>query len=197
VCVDPLSLSLRERLSSSLTDAHTCSHQDRRFVLETLVNGLQRMEYRGYDSAGLEIEGDDPMEPLIFKEVGKVRMLKEKAMNADIDMDKSYVSQTSIAHTRCVSLSLSPGRLVALLAQHADSPSLASLAAGLLTVSRRVRPLRPSTGARRRASADPLDLVAQSPTATRTSRTRARSSPSSTTASSPTVRPLLPEPRTS
>ncbi|TNY23472.1 hypothetical protein DMC30DRAFT_410678 [Rhodotorula diobovata] len=74
--------------------------RDRRFVLETLVNGLQRMEYRGYDSAGLEIEGDNPDEPLIFKEVGKVRMLKEKAMSADIDMDKSYVSQTSIAHTR-------------------------------------------------------------------------------------------------
>lgn len=74
--------------------------QDRRFVLETLLNGLQRMEYRGYDSAGLEIEGDDPNEPYIFKEVGKVSMLKEKCMTAPIDMDKSYVSQTSIAHTR-------------------------------------------------------------------------------------------------
>ncbi|GAA6027429.1 hypothetical protein JCM8097_007859 [Rhodosporidiobolus ruineniae] len=74
--------------------------RDRRFVLETLINGLQRMEYRGYDSAGLEIEGDEPDKPLIFKEVGKVSHLKEKCMNADIDMDKSYVSQTSIAHTR-------------------------------------------------------------------------------------------------
>jgi len=88
--------------------------QDRRFVLETLVNGLQRMEYRGYDSAGLEIEGDNPDEPLIFKEVGKVRMLKEKAMSADIDMDKSYVSQTSIAHTRCAVSSREVCRAVAL-----------------------------------------------------------------------------------
>ncbi|GAA5861108.1 hypothetical protein JCM8547_008038 [Rhodosporidiobolus lusitaniae] len=74
--------------------------RDRRFVLETLLNGLQRMEYRGYDSAGLEIDGDDPSEPMIFKEVGKVAHLKEKCMKAEIDMDKSYVSQTSIAHTR-------------------------------------------------------------------------------------------------
>lgn len=76
--------------------------QDRRFVLETLINGLQRMEYRGYDSAGLSIEGDEPDQPFIFKEVGKVAHLKEKCMTAAIDMDRSYVSQTSIAHTRSV-----------------------------------------------------------------------------------------------
>lgn len=69
-------------------------------MLETLINGLQRMEYRGYDSAGLSIEGDDPDQPFIFKEVGKVNLLKEKCMKADIDMNKPYVSQTSIAHTR-------------------------------------------------------------------------------------------------
>lgn len=33
-------------LSSSL------SPQDRRYIIETLLNGLQRLEYRGYDSAG-------------------------------------------------------------------------------------------------------------------------------------------------
>ncbi|GAA5956430.1 hypothetical protein JCM8115_001719 [Rhodotorula mucilaginosa] len=74
--------------------------RDRRFVLETLINGLQRMEYRGYDSAGLSIEGDEPDQPYIFKEVGKVKHLKEKCMQADIDMERPYVSQTSIAHTR-------------------------------------------------------------------------------------------------
>jgi glucosamine--fructose-6-phosphate aminotransferase (isomerizing) len=26
--------------------------KDRRFILETLLNGLSRLEYRGYDSAG-------------------------------------------------------------------------------------------------------------------------------------------------
>ena len=31
--------------------------RDRRYILETLVNGLKRLEYRGYDSAGLAIDG--------------------------------------------------------------------------------------------------------------------------------------------
>jgi hypothetical protein len=60
------------------------------------------MEYRGYDSAGLEIDGDEADKPMIFKEVGKVAMLREKCLKAEVDMDKSYLSQTSIAHTRYV-----------------------------------------------------------------------------------------------
>ncbi|ORY92550.1 hypothetical protein BCR35DRAFT_319948 [Leucosporidium creatinivorum] len=74
--------------------------RDRRYVLDTLLNGLQRMEYRGYDSAGLEVEGDEPGKPLIFKEVGKVQNLKKHCLEAPIDMEKTFLSQTSIAHTR-------------------------------------------------------------------------------------------------
>lgn len=32
--------------------------KDRKCILDTLVNGLLRLEYRGYDSAGLAIDGD-------------------------------------------------------------------------------------------------------------------------------------------
>lgn len=74
--------------------------RDRRFVLDTLLAGLQRMEYRGYDSAGLEVEGDEPGQPLIYKEVGKVSVLKELVDKAPVDMGKTFLSQTSIAHTR-------------------------------------------------------------------------------------------------
>lgn len=74
--------------------------RDRRFVLDTLLAGLQRMEYRGYDSAGLEVEGDEPGQPLIYKEVGKVSVLKELVDKAEVDMGKTFLSQTSIAHTR-------------------------------------------------------------------------------------------------
>lgn len=42
-----------------------------------LVNGLARLEYRGYDSAGLAIDGDKKNEIFAFKEVGKVAKLKE------------------------------------------------------------------------------------------------------------------------
>jgi glucosamine--fructose-6-phosphate aminotransferase (isomerizing) len=64
------------------------------------------MEYRGYDSAGLEVEGDEPGKPLIFKEVGKVAMLKDSVNSSSVDMTKTFLSQTSIAHTRSVLASL-------------------------------------------------------------------------------------------
>ena len=73
------------------------------FILEILLNGLQRMEYRGYDSAGLEIDGDTPDKPLIFKEVGKVKNLRQHCFESKVDMDRNFLSQTSIAHTRSVS----------------------------------------------------------------------------------------------
>jgi hypothetical protein len=69
--------------------------RDLKSVLDTLFNGLKRLEYRGYDSAGVAVELVDPyplangnadgsgaipeengaydsMAPLICKEVGKV-----------------------------------------------------------------------------------------------------------------------------
>ncbi|KDE07089.1 glucosamine-fructose-6-phosphate aminotransferase, variant [Microbotryum lychnidis-dioicae p1A1 Lamole] len=74
--------------------------KDRRSVLEILLNGLQRMEYRGYDSAGLEVDGDNPGEPMIFKGVGKVQVLRKHCYESKVDMNKVFLSQTSIAHTR-------------------------------------------------------------------------------------------------
>lgn len=76
------------------------TEKNRGQILETLINGLQRMEYRGYDSAGLEVEGDTPGEPLLFKEVGKVQFLKKHCMESDVDMEKTFLSQCGIAHTR-------------------------------------------------------------------------------------------------
>ena len=32
--------------------------RSRQYILETLVKGLQRLEYRGYDSAGVAFDGD-------------------------------------------------------------------------------------------------------------------------------------------
>lgn len=69
-------------------------------VLEILCNGLAREEYRGYDSAGLGIDGDKPREVVFFKEVGKVAGLRKKIASSSIDTKKTFVSQVSIAHTR-------------------------------------------------------------------------------------------------
>ncbi|KNE57773.1 glutamine-fructose-6-phosphate transaminase (isomerizing) [Allomyces macrogynus ATCC 38327] len=76
--------------------------KDRAFILNTLVNGLKRLEYRGYDSAGLAVDGDSPEEVLIFKQVGKVANLRAliDASAESIDMSKTFISHTGMAHTR-------------------------------------------------------------------------------------------------
>lgn len=56
-----------------------------------LVNGLKKLEYRGYDSAGIAVLQDDF---LIYKEPGKVKNLEDS-----IDAKVKGIS-TGIAHTR-------------------------------------------------------------------------------------------------
>ncbi|KAK4979437.1 glutamine--fructose-6-phosphate transaminase (isomerizing) [Elasticomyces elasticus] len=74
--------------------------KDRKFILDTLVNGLSRLEYRGYDSAGLAVDGDKKNEVFAFKEVGKVAKLKELIASENPDMTKVFDSHAGIAHTR-------------------------------------------------------------------------------------------------
>ncbi|KIH92761.1 glucosamine--fructose-6-phosphate aminotransferase (isomerizing) [Sporothrix brasiliensis 5110] len=74
--------------------------KDRKFILDTLVNGLSRLEYRGYDSAGLAVDGDKKNEVFAFKEVGKVAKLRELIDEAQIDQTKVFDSHCGIAHTR-------------------------------------------------------------------------------------------------
>ncbi|EMD35563.1 hypothetical protein CERSUDRAFT_85515 [Gelatoporia subvermispora B] len=74
--------------------------KDRKTICEILVNGLARQEYRGYDSAGIGIDGDKPGEMFFFKEVGKVAGLRKKIAESNVDTTKTFLSQVSIAHTR-------------------------------------------------------------------------------------------------
>ena len=74
--------------------------KDRKAVCDILINGLQRQEYRGYDSAGIGIDGDHPDEILLFKQVGKVSGLKQLVEESKMDKTKIFDSQVSIAHTR-------------------------------------------------------------------------------------------------
>lgn len=74
--------------------------KDRRYILDTLVNGLSRLEYRGYDSAGLAIDGDKKGQVLSFKEVGKVSKLKELIEESKPDPTQVFDSHAGIAHTR-------------------------------------------------------------------------------------------------
>ncbi|KAI9668149.1 MAG: glutamine--fructose-6-phosphate transaminase (isomerizing) [Bathelium mastoideum] len=74
--------------------------KDRKYILDTLVNGLARLEYRGYDSAGLAIDGDKKNEVFAFKEVGKVAKLKALIEEEKPDLTKVFDSHVGIAHTR-------------------------------------------------------------------------------------------------
>ncbi|KAK1757833.1 hypothetical protein QBC47DRAFT_165876 [Echria macrotheca] len=74
--------------------------KDRKFIIDTLINGLSRLEYRGYDSAGLAVDGDKKNEVYAFKEVGKVAKLKELVDESKLDLTKVFDSHCGIAHTR-------------------------------------------------------------------------------------------------
>lgn len=65
---------------------------------DILINGLKRLEYRGYDSAGIGIlscsNGDKSMKIKIVKEAGKIKMLEELLKDIEID------GVCGIGHTR-------------------------------------------------------------------------------------------------
>lgn len=62
--------------------------------------GLTRLEYRGYDSAGLAVDGDKKKEVFAYKEVGKVAKLKQLIEDEKPDLNKVFDSHAGIAHTR-------------------------------------------------------------------------------------------------
>lgn len=61
--------------------------------IETLINGLKSLEYRGYDSAGIALKEKDEIE--VIKSVGKIVNLEEKLKNQEL-----IPSHLGIAHTR-------------------------------------------------------------------------------------------------
>jgi len=65
---------------------------NRNSVGEILIEGLKRLEYRGYDSAGLAIIRDNSV--LLEKTAGKITELEKKVKNIDIS------GSLGIAHTR-------------------------------------------------------------------------------------------------
>ena len=69
----------------------------KRPILDTLINGLQRLEYRGYDSAGIAILDHDHID--VIKEKGKVINLK-KAVDEIWPANNKCSATLGIAHTR-------------------------------------------------------------------------------------------------
>ncbi|XP_032869853.1 glutamine--fructose-6-phosphate aminotransferase [isomerizing] 1 isoform X1 [Amblyraja radiata] len=82
--------------------------RSRREILETLIKGLQRLEYRGYDSAGVGIDGgndknweNNARQIHLIKKSGKVKVLEDAIEKQDsIDLDIEFEVHLGIAHTR-------------------------------------------------------------------------------------------------
>ncbi|XP_030573255.1 glutamine--fructose-6-phosphate aminotransferase [isomerizing] 2 [Drosophila novamexicana] len=77
--------------------------KSRQQVLELLVQGLKRLEYRGYDSTGLAIDSpNDANDILLVKRTGKVKVLEdaiaEQCQGAGYDQPVDI--HIGIAHTR-------------------------------------------------------------------------------------------------
>ncbi|GIY90625.1 glutamine--fructose-6-phosphate aminotransferase 1 [Caerostris extrusa] len=74
----------------------------RQEILELLIKGLQRLEYRGYDSAGVAFDGDANGKSIqIIRRSGKVKMLENEIWNSkDIDFNQSFDTHVGISHTR-------------------------------------------------------------------------------------------------
>lgn len=78
--------------------------KSRKEVLDLLVTGLKRLEYRGYDSAGVAVDSNDGKNIVLFKRSGKVAMLEE-AINksceeGNTNADSELYTHVGIAHTR-------------------------------------------------------------------------------------------------
>ena len=96
--------------------------RDLEFILKVLFNGLHRLEYRGYDSAGVcvDIVNDDPAldgicrtipeepsshdTPIVIKAAGKIDALEAHAYqtlaDAKIELSSNLSRHVGIAHTR-------------------------------------------------------------------------------------------------
>lgn len=62
-----------------------------RDVKEILLQSLEKLEYRGYDSAGIAVKGED--ETKVFKEKGRIRDLRNK-------VEDDFEGKVGIGHTR-------------------------------------------------------------------------------------------------
>ncbi|XP_053735112.1 glutamine--fructose-6-phosphate aminotransferase [isomerizing] 2 [Synchiropus splendidus] len=79
----------------------------RKEIFETLVKGLQRLEYRGYDSAGIAVDGPTKVNDVnnnsicLIKKKGKVKALDEELYKKDtLDLDEELSTHFGLAHTR-------------------------------------------------------------------------------------------------
>lgn len=87
--------------------------RERRYILQVLFNGLRRLEYRGYDSAGIAIDSSSKPQcssdftsfpPLVFRQEGNIESLVKSVYQEvgeiELNLEESFSTHAGIAHTR-------------------------------------------------------------------------------------------------
>nr|NP_001015160.2 Glutamine:fructose-6-phosphate aminotransferase 1, isoform L [Drosophila melanogaster]EAA46262.2 Glutamine:fructose-6-phosphate aminotransferase 1, isoform L [Drosophila melanogaster] len=76
--------------------------KSRQEVLDLLVTGLKRLEYRGYDSTGVAIDSPDNKNIVMVKRTGKVKVLEEAIQEhfSGREYSEPVLTHVGIAHTR-------------------------------------------------------------------------------------------------
>lgn len=77
--------------------------KNRQQILDLLILGLRRLEYRGYDSAGVAIDGGESDDSIILiKRKGKVAQLEKAIADTKnkLDFEGTHDVHVGIAHTR-------------------------------------------------------------------------------------------------
>jgi len=73
--------------------------QQRKTIINYLIQGLSRLEYRGYDSAGYSIDSADGLKPDIIRKQGNIATLRAHTESLGIP-DEVVDNHVGIAHTR-------------------------------------------------------------------------------------------------
>lgn len=81
--------------------ANFLTPQKKKDVAEKLINGLRRLEYRGYDSSGLCMQCNEGKNLKVFKSTGKVQKLSDYVGDQkEVNLDTAVINHIGIAHTR-------------------------------------------------------------------------------------------------
>lgn len=89
-------------------------NRERRYILQVLFNGLRRLEYRGYDSAGIAIDSSSqcasdaefplPHPPHVFRQEGNIESLVKSVYQEvgeiKLNLEEPFSTHAGIAHTR-------------------------------------------------------------------------------------------------
>jgi len=83
--------------------------KSRKYICDTLITGLERLEYRGYDSAGIAFDGGNEitladknfMPCKVVRQKGKVEELRKAVESIkDLNWELEFETHAAIAHTR-------------------------------------------------------------------------------------------------